>query len=74
MIGFLVRALGLLPLSVLYAIGRIIAFVAFRMLRWHVPLARRNLEAPYHGMPEPRPAAEEAAAAGAARPQNASIN
>jgi KDO2-lipid IV(A) lauroyltransferase len=45
MLGLLVRSLGILPLPVLYAIGRFIAFVTGRVLRWHVPLARRNLAA-----------------------------
>jgi KDO2-lipid IV(A) lauroyltransferase len=43
MIGRIVRSLGLLPLSVLYAVGRVVSFVAFWIMRWHVDLARRNL-------------------------------
>ncbi len=44
MIGLLVRWLGLQPLPVLYAIGRVAEFVALKVMRWHVPLARRNLQ------------------------------
>src|SRR5512137_1994400 len=57
MLGLLVRSLGILPLPVLYAIGRFIAFVTGRVLRWHVPLARRNLAA---ALPELTEAEREA--------------
>jgi Kdo2-lipid IVA lauroyltransferase/acyltransferase len=57
MIGLVVRWLGLLPLPALYAIGRVIAFVAGPLLRWHVPLARRNLAA---SLPELAEAEREA--------------
>jgi KDO2-lipid IV(A) lauroyltransferase len=40
---FLLRTLGLLPLPVLYALGRFVAFVAFHVMRWHRPLAARNI-------------------------------
>ena len=37
------RLLGSLPLPVLYAIGRLAKFVAYDVMKWHVPLARANL-------------------------------
>lgn len=43
MMAFVLRMLGLLPLPVLYALGSLIAFVAHRVMRWHVPLARDNI-------------------------------
>jgi len=43
MMAFLLRTLGLLPLPVLYALGSLITFVAYRLMRWHVPLARDNI-------------------------------
>ena len=43
MMAFVLRTLGLLPLPVLYAVGALIAFVAHRVMRWHVPLARDNI-------------------------------
>lgn len=39
----LLRLLGALPLRLLYPLGRLIAFVAFDLLRWHRGLADRNL-------------------------------
>lgn len=56
MIGRTVRWLGLLPLSVLYALGRLVSFVAFSVMRWHVELARRNLA---NSLPELSAAARE---------------
>jgi KDO2-lipid IV(A) lauroyltransferase len=41
--AFALRALGLLPLSVLYALGRLASFVAYDLMRWRVPLATENL-------------------------------
>lgn len=43
MIGAIVRWLGLLPLSFLYLLGGLATFIALRVMRWHVPLAQRNL-------------------------------
>lgn len=37
------RGLGSLPLPLLYLIGRFAAFVAYRLMKWHVPLALDNL-------------------------------
>ncbi len=37
------RLLGLFPLSVLYAFGRLMSFVAYDLMRWRVPLATGNL-------------------------------
>ena len=37
------RLLGLFPLSVLYAFGRLLSFVAYDLMRWRVPLATGNL-------------------------------
>jgi KDO2-lipid IV(A) lauroyltransferase len=41
--AFLLRALGHLPLPMLYALGRLVAFVAFDVLRWHRGLAAANI-------------------------------
>jgi Kdo2-lipid IVA lauroyltransferase/acyltransferase len=41
--AFALRLLGLLPLPVLYAIGRFVTFVGYTLMRWHVPLATENL-------------------------------
>ena len=41
--AFALRLLGLLPLPVLYALGRFAAFVAYDLMKWHVPLATQNL-------------------------------
>jgi KDO2-lipid IV(A) lauroyltransferase len=41
--AFALRLLGLLPLPVLYALGRLASFVAYDVMRWHVPLASANL-------------------------------
>lgn len=46
---FLLRCLGWLPLPMLYPLGRLIAFVAFDVMRWHRELADRNLA---NSMPE----------------------
>ena len=37
------RLLGLLPLTVLYALGRFASFVAYDLMKWRVPLATENL-------------------------------
>ncbi|MEO8847222.1 MAG: lipid A biosynthesis acyltransferase, partial [Casimicrobiaceae bacterium] len=37
------RTFGLLPLPVLYVLGRIISFVAFDIMRWHRRLAADNI-------------------------------
>lgn len=41
--AFLLRTLGLLPLPVLHALGWLIAFVAFDIMRWHRKLADGNI-------------------------------
>ena len=41
--AFALRVLGLLPLTVLYALGRFASFVAYDLMRWRVPLATENL-------------------------------
>jgi Kdo2-lipid IVA lauroyltransferase/acyltransferase len=41
--ALLLRLLGLLPLPVLYGIGRLIAFVTFDVLHWHRRLAAANI-------------------------------
>jgi KDO2-lipid IV(A) lauroyltransferase len=41
--AFLLRTFGLLPLPVLYAMGRIVAFVAFDIMHWHRQLAAANI-------------------------------
>ena len=40
---FLLRSLGRLPLSALYAFGSFLYFVTFRLLRWRRDLAARNI-------------------------------
>jgi KDO2-lipid IV(A) lauroyltransferase len=47
----LLRALALLPLPILYALGDGLHFLVFHVVRWRVPLARRNLEGAFPGMP-----------------------
>ena len=42
--GFLFRALAMLPLPVLYRLGDGLHFAVFYVARWRVALARRNLE------------------------------
>jgi KDO2-lipid IV(A) lauroyltransferase len=42
--GLLFRALALLPLPLLYGLGDGLYFVVFYLVRWRVPLSRRNLE------------------------------
>ena len=42
--AFLLRALGLLPLPVLYAIGRFLSFVTYNVVKWHVSRAERSIE------------------------------
>jgi Kdo2-lipid IVA lauroyltransferase/acyltransferase len=37
------RFLGMLPLAVLYALGRFASFVTYDVMRWRVPLATENL-------------------------------
>ena len=54
--GFLFRTLALLPLSVLYRWGDVLHFLVFRVFRWRVPLARRNLEGAF---PEKTPRERE---------------
>jgi KDO2-lipid IV(A) lauroyltransferase len=41
--ALLLRIFGYLPLPVLYALGRIISFIAFHIMRWHRPLAAANI-------------------------------
>jgi len=43
MAAFLLRLLGMTPLPLLYAYGRFAAFVAYRLLKWHVPRALDNM-------------------------------
>jgi len=40
---FLLRALGRLPLTMLYGVARWIYFVTFHLLRWRRDLAARNI-------------------------------
>ena len=54
--GLLLRALALWPLPVLHRMGDFLYFVAFRLMRWRVSQARRNLEAAF---PEKSPAERE---------------
>jgi len=51
--AFLLRALGLLPLPILYAIGRTLSFITFNVVRWHVSRAERSIE---RSLPELSPA------------------
>ncbi len=55
--GFLFRALALLPLPALHWLGDSLHFVVFYVARWRVALARRNLEGAF---PEKSPAEREA--------------
>jgi KDO2-lipid IV(A) lauroyltransferase len=41
--AFVLRLLGMLPLPVLYAIGRLATFVTRDLMQWHVPRALDNL-------------------------------
>lgn len=40
---FALRLLGLFPLPLLYALGRLVSFIAYDVMRWRVPLAAANL-------------------------------
>jgi KDO2-lipid IV(A) lauroyltransferase len=42
--GFLFRALALLPLPLLYVLGDGLYFVVFYLVKWRVPLSRRNVD------------------------------
>jgi KDO2-lipid IV(A) lauroyltransferase len=55
--AFLFRALGLLPLPVLYLLADGLYFLAFHLVRWKVPRARDNVAAAF---PEKSPAEREA--------------
>jgi len=54
--GFLFRALAMLPLPVLHRLGDGLHFVVFYVVRWRVALARRNLEGAF---PEMSPSERE---------------
>lgn len=51
--GILLRVLALLPLPALYRLGDGLHFLVFHVVRWRVPLARRNLEGAFPDM-DPR--------------------
>jgi len=55
--GFLFRALAMLPLPVLHRLGDGLHIVVFYVVRWRVALARRNLEGAF---PEKSAAEREA--------------
>src|SRR5688572_344917 len=47
----LLRALALLPLPILYRLGDVLHFLVFRVVRWRVGLARRNVEGAFPDKP-----------------------
>ena len=55
--AFLLRALGRWPLPLLYALGRVIAFVTFDVLRWHRTLSAGNIARSFPGRSEKERAA-----------------
>jgi KDO2-lipid IV(A) lauroyltransferase len=55
--AFFLRLLGSLPLPMLYWLGRLAKFVAYDLMRWHVPLAAGNVA---RSLPERSDAEREA--------------